>query len=588
MKRIAGPYAEENSSLYKDTKEGPQQLTNFVATIDEELVYHDGTKITTVLKISGSLNQGSDKEARPLPQITVDAGAFTSGTWVAEKWGMGPILFPTPSNAQEVKTAIQLRSKAKRTDIYTHTGWTTINGKPHFLSMSGGINEEGIDRDITIQLPEELRRYELTDPLASTKDDYTQTMRLINSGPKEIMWTLMLSAIRSTIREADFAIHLAGRTGTYKSEISSLFQSMFGVQMDARHLPCSWNSTANALEALCHKTKNALVVVDDFVPQGTPYQIRTLQSKADHLIRAAGNQAGRARLSDASSMQNTYYPRGIILSTGEDIPEGHSIRGRMLILELSPGQISPDLLTKAQAARPAYSRFLSSFIHWIAKNPFLIETHKELARQERDSRLGLGHTRTPSIIGELIATAHLLKEYALMMQYYTEDVLANIFANSVTALEAVAKNQKTYLEEADPVSTFTETISQMLNTGAGHLRTRNGGIPDNAAAFGWTTDGTGDEYSSYKAAGAKLGWVDTRKQELYFDPAVLGLVKKASNGKLAVTEQTLIKRLKESGLITRTDSARDRNTVRMTLEGHPRTILILSLGDIVSAEEANE
>ena len=46
---------------------------------------------------------------------------------------------------------------------------------------------------------------------------------------------------------------------------------------------------------------------------------------------SSGNQAGRARLTDTSNLQQTFYPRGVIFSTGEDTPEGHSVRARMMI-----------------------------------------------------------------------------------------------------------------------------------------------------------------------------------------------------------------------------------------------------------------
>lgn len=315
MKRIAGPYSEDHNSLFKDTKEGPMMMSNFVARITDELVYHDGTKTTTILKIVGLLDCGTDKEPEPLPEITVPASEFASCGWVADKWGMRPIVFPVPSVATELKTAIQLLSKPKKRDIYTHTGWTTVNGKPVYLAANGGMTADGMDASINVELPHELQKFKLVDAMPSA-DDFADTLRLVNLGPKHVTWPLLLATIRACVGPADFSVHLAGRTGTFKSEISSLFQSFYGTEMDARSLPASWNSTGNALEALAFRTKNALIVVDDFVPQGTSYNVRALQAKADTLIRAQGNQAGRARLTDISSHQATMYPRGIILSTG--------------------------------------------------------------------------------------------------------------------------------------------------------------------------------------------------------------------------------------------------------------------------------
>jgi hypothetical protein len=61
-------------------------------------------------------------------------------------------------------------------------------------------------------------------------------------------------------------------------------------------------------------------------------------------------------------------PRGLVLSTGEDIPRGHSIRARLLILELSKGGVTPAALSECQAAARAgdYAQAMSGFLRWMA------------------------------------------------------------------------------------------------------------------------------------------------------------------------------------------------------------------------------
>lgn len=572
-------YFEQNGKMFCDTKEGPMQISNFTAEILDEQVFHDGQKITTILKIRGKLHQGDEIEQRELPLITVPAADFASCGWVADKWGMAPIIFPVSNATADLKTAIQLRSTPRRQDIYTHTGWTKIDGKKTYLTTAGGIQADQFDAGITVQLPDELKKFSLP-PAESSATHFGNFLRLINLGPKHVTWPLLLGTVRAAIGAADFALHLAGRTGTYKSEVASLFQSAYGVDMDARHLPASWNSTANALEALAYRAKNALIVVDDFVPQGTPYQVRTLQAKADSFIRAQGNQAGRARLTDASSMQQTYFPRGIILSTGEDIPEGHSVRARMVIVELAPGDIDANKLTECQNNRPSYAKFMASFIHWLCKND-MVETQKHLAKEFRDAYIGIGHSRTPSIMGELIATAHILKDYAQANNLFNDAILTEMTVKAERAIVAAGNMQIEYLHDADPSTTFCESIRQMLITSAGHFRTTNGGIPHSPTAYGWQTDNAMHQHETWTAKGAKLGWIDTSSNEMYFDPAAMGIIRKTANGKLAVTPQTLAKRLKEAGVLVRTDTTRERNTVRMTLEGHPRNVLVLDLAQVM-------
>lgn len=583
------PYAIDRDypAFWKEAKEGWTKLTNFTAHIDEELVYHDGPHITTNLLISGEQSAGTNKDTgeplptKKLPQVKVTAAEFASGTWVAEKWGLTTIVFPTPNSTTDVRACIQISSAetSKRTDIYTHTGWAKINGQWVFLTTTGGIGKNGLNSKITVQLPTELEHYALPKPQDSA-DDFKNAMRLVNIGPKSVTWVLLLAAVRASIGDNDFAVHLAGRTGTFKSEISALFQSFYGIGMDSRHLPCSWNSTANALEALCYRTKDALVTIDDFVPQGTAYNVRAIQQKADSVIRAQGNQTGRSRLTDMSSVQATYFPRGIILSTGEDIPEGHSVRGRMMILELSPGDVTAEKLTAAQRVKEAYPRFMASFIEWWS-GAGLAESFKEMKKAYRDQYNGIGHSRTPSIMGDLIATAYAIKEFADQKGYLDKANTEDLVKRAVIAIEAAGQLQIQHLHGTDPVQIFAEILRSMMGMGQGHMRTRNGGIPENAPAYGWQVEQAFGETKTYKAQGPKIGWIDPEANELYIDPNSIGLVKAKSGGKLAVNNQTLIKRLVEAGMVTRTDKQRNRNTVRMTLEGHVQTVICMQLSEMM-------
>jgi len=380
---------------------------------------------------------------------------------------------------------------------------------------------------------------------------------------------------------------VAGRTGTFKSELASLLQSHYGAGMTARKLPASWNSTANALEALCYRTKDALIAIDDYVPVGTGYQLRALAAKVDQVIRAQGNQSGRTRLTDTSSIQGTMFPRGIILGTGEDVPEGHSIRGRMIVTELSPGDIPVKLLTAAQANRPHYPLAMAAWIRYIATNG-LRDQIKEAADTYRDTMLGIGHSRTPSILGDLLATAEFLNRWLTDEKHLTNAQANDFHAKATDALQEAGQNQKQYLTTADPIEIFKSVVRMILATQRGHLKTRNGGVPESADQVGWlTTQGHGEQ-PQYKACGPCIGWLDPERQELLLDPNALAYIKKQSDGRLSVTDATFAKRLKDANLLVRTDAARQRNSIRMTIEGHPRNVLAMSASEVLDDSGATD
>ena len=58
----------------------------------------------------------------------------------------------------------------------------------------------------------------------------------------------------------------------------------------------SWASTGNALEAQAFVAKDLPLLVDDFVPTGTVYDIARKHQDAERLFRGQGNVSGRGRM----------------------------------------------------------------------------------------------------------------------------------------------------------------------------------------------------------------------------------------------------------------------------------------------------
>lgn len=145
--------------------------------------------------------------------------------------------------------------------------------------------------------------------------------------------------------------------------------------------------------------------------------------------------------------------------------------------------------------------------------------------------------------------------------------------------------QNQYLEHSDPTMAFVETIQQMMGSHTGHIRTRAGGIPRNPESLGWSKEESSGEIPSYKAHGQKLGWVDWQCNECYIDPNAMNMIKKHSGGRLAMSNATLGKRLKEAMLLERTDEARQRNTCRVTCENASRQVLVFSCDTIIPKDD---
>ena len=60
-------------------------------------------------------------------------------------------------------------------------------------------------------------------------------------------------------------------------------------------------------------------------------------ANAERLLRAQGNQAGRGQLTSKVELRNAFHPRGIVLATGEDIPNGLSLQALLVLIKVALG-----------------------------------------------------------------------------------------------------------------------------------------------------------------------------------------------------------------------------------------------------------
>src|SRR5262249_28446974 len=205
--------------------------------------------------------------------------------------------------------------------VYAHLGWREVDGRWVYLHGGGAIGEAGAVEGVEVQLPDALAGYVL--PLPPEGADLTRAVRaslaLFGLAPDRITAPLLAAVYRAVLAPADYGLHLSGPTGTGKTELAALAQLHWGTGLDARHLPGSWASTGNALEGLAFAAKDALLVVDDFAPQGSSADVQRYHREADRFLRAQGNRAGRQRMRPDGSLRPAKPPRGLVLRTGDDV-----------------------------------------------------------------------------------------------------------------------------------------------------------------------------------------------------------------------------------------------------------------------------
>ena len=564
----------DQGTSWKNAKGETAMVANFQAKIIEEHRYVDGEKLHRVYKIKG---WKGDEE---LPPLVVTSDDFAKMGWHAGAWGSSAIIMPSPNAKDLLRTAIQLTSEPTIHTIYTHTGWTKIDGKNYFLTNGRAIGPDDSRDDIQLHIPKDLQCYQLPAPTDKSPLDMLTAMQ--KHLPAELAWLLIATIFRAPLQNTDFVTHITGRTGTFKSEIGAIAQSFTGA-CEKNDLPAAWSSTANAIEALAYKSKDVPFVVDDFIPSGTSYQVKAYQTTADRVVRSATNGTGRQRLTDTSGVQETMHPRSAILSTGEDTPEGHSVRGRMMIIEMSPEDIKCDGLTEMQNLKVQAAQLYANYIQWLAQDlPSRKAMLAQWTKEERAKNLGVGHSRTPTTLAAMIATIDILLMFLQQKGGLSAQRATKAHEKAVEVLTRLAHRQKEYLTAADPVDQFLSTLRTILALPAGHLKTVGGGIPEAAPIVGWRDNGEG----GWLPTGSRLGWVDKKNDCVYLDAAVCyDTIRRHSRGAITITRQTLFKRLREGGALAKVDDHRQRNTIRITCEAATRTVIAVKLPLIMEGHD---
>ena len=562
--------------LFRVTTKGEQlsevQLATYRAAVITNTRLDDGVETKREFEIEAEL---MGRRSR----FTIPASEFAGMDWPIERMGAGAITFP--NQREYARTAIQsLSSAAEERCIYTHTGWGNVDGRWIFLHAGGAIGRDGAVSDVNVRLLDPVSSFELRLPAGPDQLALAlkASLRLVELGPASISFPLLAATCRAVFGEADFSLHLAGETGAFKSELAALYQRFFGALMDRLHLPGAWSSTGNALETLAFHAKDVLLVVDDFAPHGSANDVAKYHAAADRVFRAAGNRAGRGRLDSSANLREPKPPRALILSTGEEIPRGHSIRARLLILEIPKSAIKTSDLTACQSDAQAglYAETMGGFIQWIAGRYEEVRTAfgRKVAACRSRALLDVAHARTPDMVANLQAAFELYLDFGVEAGALEATERVRLAGRCWDALSEAAAAQAKHHAATEPTARFLTVLRSLLASGRAHLASRTGGEPDTEpGACGWV-----DNAGVVFRRGECIGWAEGG--DIYLEPTAayraVQVAASAAGESLSVSEQTLRKRLHEKGLLASVDEARQTLTVRRMINGSAVSVLHLS------------
>lgn len=572
----SSPYGRKNGKyiLYKTTRNFIEEIeiSNFTAQITEEVVHDDGATKTRVYTIVGNM-----ADRRVLPALQVPAKDFSAMNWVPDQWGASAIISAGRGMKDHLAAAIQTYSKPDEKMAYKFTGWHEINGIRGFLHANGFITAEGCDDTVHTDLPGKIQEYKLATNEKATNQNVRhavkESINLLKLAPPNITVPLLGAAYRAPLgywSPSTLSVFCVGGSGTFKSAIAGVILSHYGSYFDGDHLTNNWTSTANELEHQTHMAKDVLYAVDDYVPQGEAYQTRELRGKAERLFRSQGNQSGRGRMNQNCESRPEYYPRGIIIATGEDVPAGQSLMARIVTIEFNRGDVDVARLTEAQKLGKdgVFEHALSNYLRFIAQNQSKLTDLLDKWQQEFRQQVSSVHTRIPGNLSALyVGWCCFLMFAETCGAISAEEADETEFTVKHTLLDMI-KAQDTASGEEDVVVRYVDLIRQALASSRAYLSCPlSNHAPERPEVCGWkqkiigTSDGPIEDWDP---RGDRIGWVNNDGDVWLMPEASFGVAERMAreqNKSLGFDYRTLGKRMAERGILLSHDKGRNTKTL---------------------------
>ena len=514
--------------------------------------------------------------------FSLSASEFGRMNWVLHRLGPQAIVYP--GQHQHARAAIQWFSGPIRQErIFTHFGWRKQGTRYMYLHAGGALSADGSPPGVQAQLPSVLQLFQLqpTGDPSERAQSIRASLRCLSLAPDRVTFPLLAAVYRAPFGKIDFSMFLVGRTGVFKTALAAVCQQHFGSALDAAHLPGHFASTANALESLVFHAKDTLLVVDDFALTGR-HGDDGLESVAERLFRAVGNQQGRSRMIGNGRLQQGRPPRALLLATGEKVPQGPSIRARLLIVEVGQGEVDCATLSACQRAgeNGQLTGSMGAFLCWIAGR--YDELQQRLQTRSREIRSqGRGravHARLPGTLAEMQSGFELWLEFALETGAISIAERMELEQRCERAFRELSILQARYHQVSDPALCFVRLLKSALACGHAHVADRRGTAPESAENWGWRRKPTGQ---GWIPQGPRVGWVIGTNLFLELAASYQIAQDLAGNERLTLSQQTLHHRLQERGLLASVDHGRQIVQVRRTLEGSPRQVLHLKATELV-------
>lgn len=369
---------------YRVSGNKDEKLTNFCLFLDRHVSVEDGGEV--VSRFEGRFVMGGVERPFSIrPEDYANRDRFA-----AALYAIGGPKLELNGSIDELRKAVGQLSETRQFAVTTAFGWDDswseyrvpggVVGTAGFRSADecGGLR-------IDLSAAEKARFLDLKslppDRLAAVKRHAVEDLLCVHA-PIVTRTLLAVCALAILLPFAGganrFALWLRGRTGVGKSTAAKLFMNLFGDFPPASPRFASWNSTANSIQREGHNFKDAPYLVDDYKPDIVRHAdvVRILQANAD------GSARGRLRADGTPNPGREI--RGLLVCTGEDVPEhSASALARSVIVTVPTYEMDQDRLDRCVAMSGDYRGLTPDLIRFMLAGNWTGQFAELVGREQR-------------------------------------------------------------------------------------------------------------------------------------------------------------------------------------------------------------
>jgi hypothetical protein len=530
----SGLFEEDGKIYHLNFESGLKELVaNFTARITADIFFDDDVNPRRDYEISGTVaGETAPKTGR------IKANDFFKGHWIEDIIGARTAV--QPRKLQHVNTAVKERSRdCVQRHIRAYTGFVKEGEAWRFYHAGGAITAAGLE-PADVELEGGLEMYDLPAPAEgeALKESWRFLRLLYESHDPQITAPQIAGYLLPLVDKPHQGLFAVAETGYAKTSYNLVFLSLYGTAFVTEDKPpADWNGRLFGHQVRAYKGKDLPQLIDEYVPRNAanPDEMRRVCAE---LLRSQGNHSGRTGGTPSGGLRRDIYPRGHIIGTGEDLPEGRSMRARVVVVAYTrklDAAMSARLTPLQDAARKGiFARLNSSFIQWLCANGRIgeiLKARKDEVADLRDKWTGLlqgakVHPRTATNFASLERAWRIFLDYAVDKGLETREAGAAFLEEIRAALLECAKAQAPWLADSDPATRFVHLVGVALTSGRAHLEAcdKLDFTNEEYSSVGWQQressgrdkDGNSVTNLTWTQRGDKIGWMN--EEYIYLMP----------------------------------------------------------------------